>query len=174
MLVWVQYVEFPPPTTEYGEEWPTEHESPEASKVPVKTILRFGIDIDGTISRAPKHFKRLINALLDSGNLVYIVTARDAGRREETEQFLYSMGIRYTRLVMKPIDWPYSVPDFKVAVVKEKDLHMLIDDEEANCWAVEQRTRALAAHMLPAPPLLEEFGDLTERLDAVKLKASAD
>jgi uncharacterized HAD superfamily protein len=172
--MWIEEVEFPPPQIDYGEEWPIEPESPESVKAPVKTILRFGIDIDGTISRAPKHFKRLINALLDSGNLVYIVTARDAGRREETEQFLYSMGIRYTKLIMKPVDWQYSIPDFKVAVVQAKDLHMLIDDEEENCWAVEQRTRALAAHMLPAPPVLEEFEGLEDRIRSAELQTPTD
>lgn len=157
MSVWIDEVEFPPRASDDGWEPPEEHEAPEAPKAPVRTILRFGIDIDGTISRAPKHFQRLASALLDSGNLVYIVTGRDSGRREETEDFLCSMGIRYTRLVMKPIDWPHSMADYKVEVVREKDLHMLIDDEEANCWAVEARTRALAVHMLPAPPVSREF-----------------
>jgi uncharacterized HAD superfamily protein len=128
-----------------------------AGKTPVRSFLRFGIDIDGTISRAPKHFQRLINALMGAGNLVYIITARDAGRQQETEDFLASLRIRYNWLIMKPIDWPYTVPDYKVEVIQEKDIHMLIDDEEENCWAVELRTQALAVHMLPSPILPEEF-----------------
>lgn len=131
-----------------------------AGKTPVKSFLRFGIDIDGTISRAPKHFQRLINSLIGAGNLVYIVTARDAGRRLETEAFLASLRIQYHWLIMRPIDWPYSIPDFKVKVVLEKDLHMLIDDEAENCWAVELRTQALAVHMLPSPMVPEEFFDV--------------
>lgn len=150
--MWIRNVEFLPPIEKWGCEFCDEPEEKAREKTPVKTLLRFGIDIDGTISRAPKHFKRLINALLDSGNLVYIVTGRDAGRREETEQFLYSMGIRYTRMIMKPIDWPYEMADYKVEVVRDKDLHMMIDDEEPICWAVEERTQALAVHMLPVPP----------------------
>ena len=148
--------EFSPPDY-FSDEGVLEMEEPEALKAPVKTHLRFGIDIDGTISRAPKHFKRLINALLDTGNLVYIVTSREPDSRQETEKFLYSMGIRYTKLIMKPVEWPDSIPDYKVAVTREKDLHILIDDEEPNCWAVEIKTRCLAAHMLPTPPLEEEF-----------------
>ena len=126
-------------------------------KTPVRSYLRFGIDIDGTISRAPKHFQRLINALIAAGNLVYIITARDAGRRQETEEFLAALHIRYHWLIMKPLDWPSTIPDYKAEVVLEKNIHMLIDDEEENCWAVELRTQALAVHMLPAPVVEEEF-----------------
>lgn len=128
-----------------------------AGKTPVRTFLRFGIDVDGTISRAPKHFQRLINALVAAGNIVYIVTARDATRREETEQLLASLRIRYHWLVMKPVDWLLTIADYKVQVVLDKDLHLLIDDEAENCWAVELRTAALAVHMLPSPVLPEEF-----------------
>jgi len=131
-------------------------------KTPVRSFLRFGIDIDGTISRAPKHFQRLINALIAAGNLVYVVTARDTGRRQETEEFLAALHIHYHWLVMKPLDWPDTIPDYKVKVVIEKDIHLLIDDEEENCWAVIERTPALAAHMLPAPLLPEEFANLIE------------
>ena len=134
----------------------------ERRKTPVRTILRFGIDVDGTITRAPKHFKRLIDALLSSGNEVHIVTGRDAGRLKETDDLLRSLRIHYTSLVMKPVDWPDSMPDYKVKAVKDLDLHLLIDDEEPNCWAVEFRTGALAAHMLPFPDSLAEFAEPDE------------
>lgn len=152
----MEYFEFPWP----GEPMDTEQwkDGPGATgKTPVKSYLRFGIDIDGTISRAPKHFQRLINSLIAAGNMVYIVTARDDGRREETEAFLAELRIRYHWLIMRPDNWPYSVPDFKVEVVLDKDIHLFIDDEEANCWAIELKTQALAVHMLPAPMLSEEF-----------------
>lgn len=133
-----------------------EEEAPPASTVqpPKRPVeeregLRFGIDIDGTISQAPRHFKRLIDALQANGNLVYIVTGRFESRRQETEKFLGSLGIRYTELIMRPDDWPGTVADFKVMVVTEKKLHLIIDDEVENCWAITLRTKALAAHMLP-------------------------
>lgn len=124
--------------------------------------LRFGIDIDGTITQAPRHFKRLINALMQTGNHVCIVTARDESRRAETEAFLADLGIRYDTMIMCPTDWQGTVPEYKVKVVQEKDLHMLIDDDEANCWAIELHTRALAAHMLPIPELPEEMVTLAD------------
>jgi uncharacterized HAD superfamily protein len=145
-----------------GDSWDvrsTNTESTEEKKTPVRTILRFGIDIDGTITRAPKHFKRLIDALLASGNDVHIVTGRDVGRLGETDDLLRSMGIHYTSLVMKPVEWPETIPDYKVKAVKDLNLHLLIDDEEPNCWAVEFRTGALAAHMLPFPDSLAEFAE---------------
>jgi uncharacterized HAD superfamily protein len=133
-------------------------------KAIVRNVLKFGIDIDGTISRAPKHFKRLIDALENTGNLVYIVTARDSGRREETEAFLRSLGIHYHSLIMKPIEWSGTIPEYKVEVVARKGMHMLIDDEEPNCWAVQQQTQALAAHMLPTPEIPEEYEELLEEV----------
>jgi len=113
--------------------------------------LRFGIDIDGTISQAPRHFKRLIDALMAAGNEVYIVTARRESIRASTMDFLSSLGIRCTEVIMLPDDWPRAVPEFKAMVARERRLHLTFDDDKANCWAVEQRTEALAAHMLPIP-----------------------
>ncbi|TAK28558.1 MAG: hypothetical protein EPO21_22740 [Chloroflexota bacterium] len=119
--------------------------------------LRFGIDIDGTITQAPRHFQRLIDALMKTGNHVYIVTGRDESRRTETELFLAGCGIRYDEMMMRPVDWAETIPDYKVKIVREHDLHMLIDDDEANCWAIQLQTQALAAHMLPIPELPEEM-----------------
>ncbi|MCL5958806.1 MAG: hypothetical protein M1358_05715 [Chloroflexi bacterium] len=117
--------------------------------------LRFGIDIDGTISQAPRHFKRLIDALLDRGNEVYIITGRQEDRRRQTQELLDCLEIRYTELVMRPEDWQGTVAEFKVQEVRDRDVHLMIDDDTANCWAVEQQTQALAAHMLPVPEMPE-------------------
>jgi len=124
--------------------------------------LRFGIDIDGTITQAPRHFKRLIDALMQNGNRVCIVTARAEPRREETAAFLSALGIHYDQLVMKPDDWTDTVANYKVRVVREEDLHMMFDDDEANCWAIELQTQALAAHMLPIPELPTEMVELLD------------
>lgn len=117
--------------------------------------LRFGIDIDGTISQAPRHFKTLIDALLEHGSRVYIITARNEGLRPITETFLRDLAINYTELIMLPLDWPGTVADFKVKMVREKAVHLMFDDDEENCWAIEQHTPALAAHMLPIPEMPE-------------------
>jgi hypothetical protein len=117
--------------------------------------LSFGIDIDGTISQAPRHFRWLIDALLRRGDNVYIITARPENRVRETEAFLASFGIGYTELVLFPMDWTGTIADFKVKVVLERGVHMMIDDDIENCWAIEQRTPALAAHMLPIPEMAE-------------------
>ena len=102
---------------------------------------------------------------MSSGNEVHIVTGRDAGRRTETDNLLRTYGIHYTSLVMKPVEWPDTIPDFKVRAVEDLDLHLLIDDEEPNCWAVEFRTGCLAAHMLPFPESLDEFADPAEYVE---------
>jgi uncharacterized HAD superfamily protein len=136
-----------------------------AGKAVVTDVLKFGIDIDGTISQAPRHFKRLIDALMNTGNIVYIVTGRDAGRREETEQFLHSLGINYHSMIMKPVEWPGTIAEYKVEVVASKDMHMLIDDEQANCWAVQLQTPAIAALVLPTPELSEEYEEHREEVE---------
>ena len=117
--------------------------------------LRFGIDVDGTISQAPRHFQRLINALLDDGDQVFIVTARSESRRRETEILLECMGIRYTELIMRPDEYPDDAPGYKVRVVREKQIHLMIDDDATNCWAIIKQTETLAAHMLPIAELPE-------------------
>lgn len=133
--------------------------------------LRFGIDIDGTITQAPSHFRRLIDSMHLAGNYVAIVTARDEGRRPETEELLGLLGIRYHELVMKPIEWPGTVPEFKVLAVREHNVQLMFDDEEGNCWAIQQQTSCLTAHALPIPELQEEYLDLLEEHDRRMAKA---
>lgn len=132
---------------------PTSAPRPQPPKRPVheREGLRFGIDIDGTIAQAPRHFRRLIDALLHNGNQVYIVTGRRELSRRETESLLVSLHIRYTELIMRPDAWLATVADFKVQVARQKDLHLFIDDDEENCWAINKETEVLAAHMLPFP-----------------------
>ncbi len=126
---------------------------PEPPKRPVgpRERLRYGMDIDGTITQAPRHFKRLIDALLAAGDHVYIVTARLESHRRETEALLASLGIQYNELLMRPDDWPDTIADFKVQAVRQRQLHLLMDDDPRNCWAVVRHTEALAGHMLPIP-----------------------
>lgn len=134
-------------------------------KEPVVGRLRFGIDIDGTITQAPSHFKRLIDAMLVAGNYVAIITARDDHRLGETEELLNLLGIRYHDLVMKPYEWPGTIPELKVKAVKEYDIQLMFDDEEPNCWAIQQQTQCLTAHALPIPELQQEYLDLLEEHD---------
>lgn len=124
---------------------------PAKRPVPRESGLRYGMDIDGTITRAPRHFKRIIDALMDNGDTVYILTARPESRRQPTIDLLNQLGIRYHELLMRPDDWAGTIPEFKVARVVEKEMHITIDDDEANCWAINEHTMCLAAHMLPFP-----------------------
>ncbi len=135
--------------------------APRASEPPKRAVgprerLRYGMDIDGTITQAPRHFKRLIDALLAAGDYVCILTARLESERPETEALLASLRIHYDELLMRPDDWPHSIADYKVHSVRERELHVLLDDDPRNCWAVIQRTEALAGHMLPIPETPEE------------------
>ncbi len=129
----------------------------EPAKRPVlpRERLRYGMDIDGTITRAPRHYKRLIDALLEAGDHVYIVTGRLERDRREAERLLALLGIQYNELLMRPDDWPRSIADFKVQAVRERQLHLLMDDDPRNCWAIIRRTEALAGHMLPIPETAE-------------------
>ncbi|HVC33824.1 MAG TPA: hypothetical protein VNL16_09975 [Chloroflexota bacterium] len=124
--------------------------SAEPSKRPVGTNegLCYGMDVDGTITRAPRHFKRLVDALLDHGDEVYIVTGRWERIRGETGALLASLEIRYTALLMRPDTWPGTVAEFKVRGVQEARLHITIDDDQRDCWAINEQTEALrGAHV---------------------------
>ena len=134
----------------------------EHHKEPVIHRLRFGIDIDGTITQAPMHFKRLIDALIEDDDYIYIITARDAGRRKETEDYLVDLCIKYHMLVMKPVDWQGTVPEWKVEAVKQTGVQLMFDNEEPNCWAIQQQTACLAAHALPIPELGREIEGLLQ------------
>jgi 1-phosphofructokinase family hexose kinase len=130
--------------------------APRAVELPKRPVgprerLRYGMDIDGTITQAPRHFKRLIDALLAAGDHVSILTARLESTRAETEALLASLGIQYDELLMRPDDWPRTIADYKVQMVRDRELHLLMDDDPRNCWAVIQRSEALAGHMLPIP-----------------------
>lgn len=105
--------------------------------------LVFGIDIDGTITAAPRHFKKLIDSLIASGNEVIIVTGRDSGRHDETVKLLESLCIQHTRLVMKPLDWPDTMPEYKVMACRRERVDILIDDEYPNCLAVGHETQTM-------------------------------
>jgi 1-phosphofructokinase family hexose kinase len=136
--------------------WMGRYLAPRASEPPKRPVgprerLRYGMDIDGTITQAPRHFKRLIDALLEAGDYVCILTARLESSRPEAEALLASLGIHYDELLMRPDDWPRTIADYKVQMVRERELHVLMDDDPRNCWAVIQRTEALAGHVLPIP-----------------------
>ncbi|HEX5416269.1 MAG TPA: hypothetical protein VFZ25_11425 [Chloroflexota bacterium] len=129
---------------------------PSKRPVPREGGLRYGMDIDGTITSAPRHFKRIIDALVENGDTVYILTARPESRRRQTVELLKRLSIRYHELLMRPDDWAGTVPEYKVAMVTEKEMHLTIDDEEANCWAINESTMCLAAHMLPFPTIHDD------------------
>lgn len=143
-------------------------------KEPVIHRLRFGIDIDGTITQAPKHFKRLIKALMDDDDLIFIITARDEGRREETAKFLQTLGIKYHQLLMRPMEWPGTVSEWKVDAVLQTNVHLMFDNEEENCWAIQQHTQCLTAHALPIPEIEQEYQSIAkdgQLREALKLAA---
>ncbi len=83
----------------------------------------------------------------------------------ETLELLDLLGIRYHDLIMKPLEWTGTVPEFKVVAVREHDVQLMFDDEEGNCWAIQQQTQCLTAHALPIPELQEEYLDLLEEHD---------
>jgi uncharacterized HAD superfamily protein len=122
--------------------------------------LRYGIDIDGTITQAPRHFKNLIDALIEDGDYIIIITARDESMREETEETLKTLNINYHDILMMPLDWGGTIPEFKVKAVRESGVQLMFDNEEENCWAVQQQTTCLTAHILPIPEIdYESAGD---------------
>jgi hypothetical protein len=81
--------------------------------------------------------------------------------RRETEELLKNLGIKYTSLVMRRENPRGTVAQYKVQMVQKFGIHMMIDDSAEICWAVEEQTPALAAHMLPIPEMPEALAAKT-------------
>lgn len=86
--------------------------------------------------------------------------------RGQAEEFLDSLCIDYDHLVMKPVDWAQTMPEWKVKAVRETNVQLMFDDEEPNCRAIQQQTPCLAAHVFPIPQHeaeIEELKRISER-----------
>ena len=41
------------------------------------------------------------------------------------------------------LDWPGTMPEWKVKAVRETNVQLMFDDEEANCRAIRQRKQCV-------------------------------
>ncbi len=83
--------------------------------------MKFAFDIDETITEAPEEFAAIINALMDAGHEVHIITFRTELHKEQTEKELRDYGIlKYTQL---------HITGDKDKICMEHDIDMAIDDD---------------------------------------------
>jgi uncharacterized HAD superfamily protein len=93
-------------------------------------LMKIGIDLDGTITDIPWFYSVLTKALISSGHTVHIITYRNLnyeGCEEGTIQQLKEMDIQYTELRLCPC-LDISAPDWKLEVVEEIGIDILIED----------------------------------------------
>ena len=105
--------------------------------------MNVGIDIDGTITRAPELFAILSRAVRAAGGRVYIVTSRaDApGVREATRRELKGYGVEWDELVIIPdgkdripcpheeLDWYRKYLWQKVCICLERNVSVVFEDD---------------------------------------------
>ncbi|MEC9357155.1 MAG: HAD family hydrolase [Pseudomonadota bacterium] len=106
---------------------------------PVRNV---GIDIDGTITAAPRLFAEMIGRVRNVGGRVHIVSSRSPQARDDTVAELSSLGIAFDALhLLKPwaerktpcslerLDWYEQYLWQKVEYAQENDLSTFFDDD---------------------------------------------
>lgn len=105
--------------------------------------MRIGLDIDGTITKAPEFYSIITRALLLTGNEVHIISYRETNLIEYTYAQLRKWKIQYTRLHMTSED--ISAPEWKARIATKMGLDMMIDDDIANLMAMPKEVKRLCA-----------------------------
>ena len=104
--------------------------------------MKYGIDIDGTITRFPVYFSEFTAGCVNQGVQVHIVTSRSPQGQKETVDELALLGIRYHHLHMlapmseaqklcphTDIDWYAKHCWLKVDYARCHSITHFVDDE---------------------------------------------
>src|ERR1035437_1063053 len=104
--------------------------------------LRHGLDIDGTITAAPKLFAEISTHCREHDGQVHIVTSRSEAGRKETIEELHGYGVTFDAIHFigemsranddcphKELDWFQRYLWQKVAYAKQQGLVHFVDDE---------------------------------------------
>lgn len=100
--------------------------------------MHLAIDLDRTITAAPKLFAKLLAALHEAGEEVTVLTGGDPDKDGEAkEQLLTEAGCAglYDKLKIVAKDGP-GLPENKAVWCKKHDVDVFIDNDLANCGTV--------------------------------------
>jgi uncharacterized HAD superfamily protein len=110
--------------------------------------LKVGLDIDGTLTEAPKVFRKLTD-----GTKLILITGRPESNRKETESYLKSNKIRPDKLFMYPDDAdPDGVAEWKADLVTSEGIDIMFDNNHTNAHVINAATNAVAGHILAKSP----------------------
>jgi hypothetical protein len=99
-----------------------------------RTIMRIGLDLDGTLDEQPAFFALLTATLRGGGHFVAVLTFRDPDSRARTEAQLAGLGIVYDEL-----HFARSLGD-KGRLCRELDIDVYFDDQDECIQDVDERT----------------------------------
>ena len=107
--------------------------------------MKYGIDIDGTISFLPEFFALLTKALIDNGHEVHIITYRSKSNRFDTMKDLENWSISYTELHMAGYsDSPMHL--WKASLAEKLNIDVMFDDSIEIIAAMPKKVKRLWIH----------------------------
>ncbi|HNO78713.1 MAG TPA: hypothetical protein PKN33_11690 [Phycisphaerae bacterium] len=87
--------------------------------------MRIGLDIDGTITRAPEFFAFLSKVLMAAGHHVAVVTHRMD--RRLTEEELAEYGVQYHELIL-PEEFDHEIAEWKIEAFEKMQPDIVFED----------------------------------------------
>lgn len=98
--------------------------------------MKIGVDYWQTISRDPDLFGAMMQAILDAGGEVHIITAV-GDKRAATVQYeiedLFMPKMPYTEIHVVVFDHPREAPELKLEACKRLGIQMFFDDRRDIC-----------------------------------------
>lgn len=116
--------------------------------------MRFGLDIDGTVTQMPDVFQAICRSLMRAGHHVYVVTAArpgrhnpdkntKAGRQAELARYGMKPGIHFDDIVLAWGDDHRAVAEAKARICEELHLAVMFDNDPLNVAACREVTNVL-------------------------------
>ncbi len=87
--------------------------------------MRIGLDIDGTITRAPEFFAFLSKVFMDAGHHVAVVTHRMD--RKLTEEELAEYGVQFHELIL-PENFDHEIAEWKIEAFEKIKPDIVFED----------------------------------------------
>ena len=103
--------------------------------------LRIGLDLDETITAAPRMFRILTRTLFEAGHEVHIVTYRPDSNADQIAADLDAMGIRWSK-IHHPSGFMTPPAPWKRAIAETYGFDFVIDDDPEVIAALAEVTIA--------------------------------
>lgn len=121
--------------------------------------MRFGVDIDGTITAMPEVFRCLCRNAIRCGDQVFVITAgiaghgakdTEVGRQRELAALGMRLGVHYTRIFLAHGADRREVAAAKAELCRNLHVDVMFDNDPLNVAACRQVTKVLVPSDNPA------------------------